>query len=245
MPLAIQTLPGTSHEESAGLMDPKESPKMQIATIEQVNRASFPNQLVHDPRIMDTPTGDDHDGRNVAAQVEQCMELHRGFAATKLSPREKRQTQIDDGRVQRVNGMHQVHTKGLVRVQLTSSLDQYLSKIGIDPPIAHLIRMRQSIARYSTTNAHVIQLGGPSAQTRFNIPKTLAISQLSKSHGQELIPTRKPLDFVITAIALDAPAKLIPRSKIHQLSKNRLTNIHRNPPLAKLPKEQLRSESNR
>src|SRR5262249_39796965 len=46
--------------------------------------------------------------------------LHCRFVATELSPREKRQTQIDDGRVERVDGLLQFQTKRFIRVQLTS-----------------------------------------------------------------------------------------------------------------------------
>src|SRR5262249_47665386 len=120
MPLTIQTLSGTSNKESAGLMDPIQSSKMQIPTVEQISGASFPDQLIHDPRIVDVAVSDNHHSGNIAAQVKQCMELHCRFVATELSPREKRQTQIDDGRVERVDGLLQFQTKRFIRVQLTS-----------------------------------------------------------------------------------------------------------------------------
>src|SRR5262249_50052257 len=130
-------------------------------------------------------------------------------------------------------------------VTVTSFRYQDLSEISVDPPIAHLIRVRECIARHSTANTHVIQLAGSSSQTRFNISKTLAISQLCKSHCQKLIPTRKTLDFVIAAVSLNTQTELIARNKVHQLRKDRLTSVHRRPPSAKLPKEQLRLGSNR
>src|SRR5678815_1299427 len=156
MSLAIQTLSGTSDKESTGLMDPIQSSKMQVAAVEQISGARFPDQLIHDQRIVNSATGDDHNCRNVAAKIEQRMELHRGFAATKLCPREKRQTQVDDRRVKCIDGLHEFQTERFIRVQLTSSRDQYLSEIGVDPPIPHLIRMSQSVARNPTANTHVI-----------------------------------------------------------------------------------------
>src|SRR5262249_55419305 len=134
---------------------------------------------------------------------------------------------------------------GRVERELTSVRYQDMSEVSVDPPIAHLIRVRERIARNSTANAHVIQLAGSSSQTRFNISKTLAIGQLCKSHCQKLIPTRKTLDFVIAAVSLNTQTKFIARNKAHQLRKDRLTNVHRRPPSAKLPKEQLRLGSNR
>src|SRR5262249_23976091 len=153
---------------------------------EQISGAGFPDQLIHDPRIVDADAGDDQHRGNIAAQVKQCMELHCGFVATELSPREKRQTQIDDGRVERVDDLVQFQTKRFIRVQLTSVRYQDLSEVSVDPPIAHLIRVRERIARNSAANTHVIQLAGSSSQTRFNISKTLTISQLCKSHCQKL-----------------------------------------------------------
>src|SRR5215813_7728143 len=245
MSLTIQTLSGTSNKESTGLMDPIQSSKMQISTVEQISGAGFPDQFIHDAGIVDAAAGDDHHSGNIAAQVEQRMELHCGFAASELSPRKKRQTQIDDGGVHRIDGLLQFQTKGFIRIQLTSFRYQELGEVGVDPPIAHVIRMRERIARNSTANTHVIQLGGSSSQTRFNISKTLAISQLCKSHCQKLIPRRKALDFVIAAVSLNTQTKFIARNKVHQLRKDRLTSVHRRPPSAKLPKEQLRLGSNR
>src|SRR5215813_14875774 len=188
MSLTIQTLSGTSNKESAGLMDPIQSSKLQIPTVEQISGAGFPDQLIHGQRILDAAARDDHHSGNIAAQVKQCMELHGGFVTTELSPRKKRQTQIDNGRVERVDGLLQFQAKRFIRVQLTSFRYQDLSEVSVDPPIAHLIRVRERITRNSPANTHVIQLAGSSSQTRFNISKTLA-SQLCKSHCQKLIPT--------------------------------------------------------
>src|SRR5262245_48008257 len=119
MSLTIETLSGTSDKESARLMDPIQSSKVQITAVEQISGSGFPDQVVHDPRIVDSAAGDNHYSWNVAAQVKQRMKLHRGFAATKLSPRKKGQTQIDNGRVERVDTLLQFQTKRFIRVQLT------------------------------------------------------------------------------------------------------------------------------
>src|SRR5262245_58788236 len=105
MSSTIQTLSGTSNKESAGLMDSIQSSKMQIPTVEQISGAGFLDQLIHNACIVDAAAGNDHHSGNIATQIKQCMKLHGRFAATELSPRKKRQTQIDDRRVERVDGL--------------------------------------------------------------------------------------------------------------------------------------------
>src|SRR5437660_148570 len=107
MSLTVQTLSGTDDKESSGLMDSVQSSKMQVATVQQISRSSFPDQLVHDQRIVDFASGDDHDRWNIAAKIEQGVQFHRRFATTKLSPGKERQTQIDGCRVQSIDRLLQ------------------------------------------------------------------------------------------------------------------------------------------
>ena len=65
-------------------------------------------------------------------------------------------------------------------IKRTCFLDQDLSEVGVDAPIAHLIGVGQSIARDGAANSHVIELLRCGAKTRFDISETFSKSQLSK-----------------------------------------------------------------
>jgi hypothetical protein len=51
-----------------------------------------------------------------------------------------------------------------------------------------------------------------------------------------LIPARKAFDLVLPFVALDAPLKIVPRQKLHELGKDRLASIHEPPPSAMMKK---------
>jgi hypothetical protein len=61
----------------------------------------------------------------------------------------------------------------------------------------------------------VIKLGLHSPQACFDIAKTLPISQLSKSHAEELIETRKVSDPVFALVPANAFVEFVPWEKAH------------------------------
>ena len=56
-----------------------------------------------------------------------------------MGPWEKRQTEIDGGRVQRVQTALQIHALGIVGMQRSRNFNQYLGKPRVDSPIAGLV----------------------------------------------------------------------------------------------------------
>ena len=92
-----------------------ESAKIQIAAIHQINGSGLPDQLVEDIDFVDLATRDDHHRGNTATQIEQSMQLDRGLVSAELSPGKKRQTQIDGGCVQGIDGLIEFQTERLVR----------------------------------------------------------------------------------------------------------------------------------
>jgi hypothetical protein len=73
---------------------------------------------------------------------------------------------------------------------------------------------------------HVVELAAQRAQTRFNVAKAIAISQLCKGHRQILVPTRESSWSHIAAVPRDATAKLAIRQEVQQLGENGSTLVH-------------------
>jgi hypothetical protein len=65
---------------------------------------------------------------------------------------------------------------------------------------------------------------GPEA--RFDVAETFPKGQLSKSHAQELIHTRKALDLVIASVALNAFLKFVGGKEFHHLRENGFAGVH-------------------
>jgi len=66
-----------------------------------------------------------------------------------------------------------------------------LCKVGIDSPIALLVGIGESRTLDWSRNSAVVQLVTMSMEAHFDIAKAFAPGQLSKSHGEKLVPTSK------------------------------------------------------
>ena len=76
----------------------------------------------------------------------------------------------------------------------------------------------------------MIELRVLSAQTGFDVAQTGAASELRKGQAEELIPAREILDVTVALVSIDAKLKIVRRNELHELSENRLTQVHRLPP---------------
>ena len=88
---------------------------------------------------MHLAVADENERRDIAAQIEQGVHLHRRLSRSKRRPRKHRQAQIDSGRVQRIDGIIELNRKRLIGIEPTCDTDQVLSEVCIDTPIAYRI----------------------------------------------------------------------------------------------------------
>jgi hypothetical protein len=185
--------------------------------------------------------------RNAATQIQERVYLYGSVALAVLGPREQRKAQVDHRGIERVCSPLQFDTEAVANIKLACGNNQRLGEVGVDAPVANLIRIRQSIARNAAADAHVVKLRARRTQTCFYIAKTFPIRQLCECHAQKLIPAGKALEFVVAVVTIDAPPELRRRKKIHQLREDRLARIHVPPPVAKLRQDAVapRMNSNR
>ena len=76
-----------------------ESAKVEISTIEDVERSCLVAELIENVYIVNDASRDNDYSGKVASQVEQRVQFDSGLVATKLGPRKERKAQIDRGRV--------------------------------------------------------------------------------------------------------------------------------------------------
>ena len=174
--------------------------------------------------------GDVDEAGNGATQVEQRVQLDGCLGTAKRSPRINRQTQVDGGGVERVNGRVQIDAQWLVDVQRTCHTNQVLRKFGVDLPRSSGIRVGQRIARNRlATKAHVIQPLGLGTQVDLDIAQRLAIRQLGEGHREELVQTTEVLHFVFAPMGGHATAKCAQRQIRHELRKHERALVHGGP----------------
>ena len=65
---AAEVFLGAGDEESRALMEPMESGEVEIATIHDVERTGFPDQLVEEVHVVNTAWSDNDDGEKVALE---------------------------------------------------------------------------------------------------------------------------------------------------------------------------------
>jgi len=225
-PSETQIRLGSSHKETACLVQTMQSGEIEIAAIHDVERPGLWNDLVENVHIVQLAIADVNEAGDVATQVEQRMQLDRRLGRTKRCPRKYRQAQIDSGRIQRVDRLREIDAKRFVHVERSSNSDQALGKVGIDAPISNGIRVGQCVARYRAAKAHMVEFGGLTAQTGFDVAQALAVGQLRKRHAHKLVETGEMLDLVFSVVADDTTAESGQRQVRHHLRKNKFARVH-------------------
>src|SRR5713226_6742456 len=185
--LNLEVRLATGHEEAASLVEAIEALEVDEATIHDVESAGLGQQLVEDVDLVHLAITDVDESWNVAAQIQQRVQLDGRLGRTERRPRKYRQTEIDGRRVERIDGLLQFDTEGFLHVQTPGDTDQTLGEIGVDAPVAHGVGMGQRIASHRRTNSEVIELGTLCAQAYLDVPKALPIRQLREGHAQELV----------------------------------------------------------
>jgi hypothetical protein len=121
-------------------------------------------------------------------QVQQRMHLHRTLVLAKLGPGKQGETEIDGGRIERIETVVQIHAEWIVGVKRPGDADQMLSEVGEDTPVVGLVRIRQCRPRNTGAKSHVVESAAHRPQAGLDIAEALAISELSESHRQILVP---------------------------------------------------------
>lgn len=218
----------TCDEESLSLMQRVQTRKIQITPVHQIERTRLPRHQVHDIDFVGLAVGDVHERWNVASKIDSRVQFHSRFGGAKRRPREDRQTQIDGARIEGVDRLVQIQSKGLSRVERTRHADEVLGEVAVDLPRAHGVRVGQGVARDGVAaKAHVIQLVRVGAQIDLDVSQRFAPRQLGKGHRQELVETTEVLNLVVAPMRIDATSKSAQWQMRHELCKNELALMHK------------------
>ena len=204
-----------------------ESFEVQIPAIHDVDRSGFYHQNVEDFDVVQLAVGDMDEARDVAAQIEQRVHLDRCLGRAKRCPRKQRQAQIDGGGVERISGVLQLDAQAVAGVKLPCLCDQVLGKLGMNAPISEFVGIGQRGAFDLLTEPHVVELRRLRRETDLDVAEALAVSQLGEGHHAKLIGACHALHIAIAVVAIDDAMKGLPRQEVHELSEQRLAEVHR------------------
>jgi len=229
-PLELGIGLGTGDEEGVGLMNDKQSLEIQVPAIEQVIRARLDVQQVQGVDLVRLAVADVNECGDGAAQVQKGVQFDSRFLGSKRCPWINRQAQVYRRGIEGVDGCIQVDRHRVLGIQRARHGDQVLREVGVDLPRPGRIGVGQGVARNGlAAQTHVIQPLGLRTQIDLYVAQRLAVGQLSKGHGQELVHAGEVLDLVIASVSGHTSAKSAQGQKRHKLRENKLALVHGGP----------------
>ena len=226
--VGIHAALGAGYEKGSGLVHGVQPGKIEIAPVHHIKSPSLDGQDVQDVHIVGFAVADMDEGWDVVAQVQQGMQFDRRFGGTKWRPGEQRQTQVDGGGVQGVDGVRQIDAEIFVAIEVAGPTNEQSSQIGPDAPVATLVRICQSGSSDRIPESHSVQFGAVGDQAGFDIAQTLAVGELSESHSSELFVAVQFPDAGVAGVTTHNSRKTRPRHKPHELRKQRFPCVHGN-----------------
>jgi len=191
-------------EESGMGGDIVQTSEVEIAPVEDVERAGLDGKQVQCVHVVDLSRCDVHPAGNVPPQVEQRMRLDRTDVFSESSPWKERQAETDGGGVEGIGRLRQIHPKAVGAVQIPSLSDQRMSEVCPDTPVAMLVGMGQRAAGDRGAHAHVIELCLMSPKAALDIPQPFPVGKLRKGHAQVLVHAREGLDVPLAIVSFHA-----------------------------------------
>lgn len=132
----LRVVLGPNDKERAGLTQRMQTLEVEVATIHDVKGAKLGWQEVQYVDFVHLPVADVNKGWDITPQIEQRVKFDCAFGATKVSPVEQTQTQIDGRRIQCVDSVVDVQAQIDVEIELSGLLDQHCSHIGPNTPVS-------------------------------------------------------------------------------------------------------------
>jgi len=217
---------GTRDKEHSCLVQPVQALEIEIAPVHDVEGARLGQQLVQDVHVVEFSVGDVDEARDVAAQVDQRVQLDGRLGGAKPRPRKQRQAQVDRRGIERVDRVFQIDAEGLVHVESARDANRVLRNLRVDAPIARFVCIGKRALGHRSANAQVVELGRVRTQTGFDVAQALAVGQLRKRHAAELARATEFAHPTIAAVALDDAPEGLPRQMLHQLREHQLAYVH-------------------
>src|SRR5680860_1323350 len=114
---------GADDKEAARLVPSMHLLEVDIASVHDVEGARFGHQQVEDIDLVPLAVAAVDETRNIAPQVEQCMQLDRRLGDAERRPRKHRQAQVDGRCIQRIDCLAEFDAEGLVDICLLYTSD--------------------------------------------------------------------------------------------------------------------------
>ena len=139
--LGLEVSLSPDDEEAAGLMKATEPIEVDVSAIHDVDGTGLGHQLIEDIDVVQLAVADEDEGWDIAPQIQERMQLDRRFGRAERRPGKDRETQIDRGGIERVDGILEIEPERLVGVKSPGGADQALREIAVDAPIPRRVAL--------------------------------------------------------------------------------------------------------
>jgi len=217
---------GPSDEKCPAARPAVQTLEIHVPAVHDVEGPWFGRELVEHVDVVHSSRRNSNKCGDIAPQVQERVHLHRVLIRLVLGPRKQADAQVDDGRVQRVNGAVQIDGQALPGIKLARFPNENVSKVCINAPVAAFVGVAERAARDPAADAQVIQPSVERTQAGHDIAQALAIGQLREGHAEKMIPARKTARAVVASITGDALAELVNRKMLDELGENRSSGVH-------------------
>ena len=115
---------GARHKEAARAVKAMQPLEVDIPSVHDVERAGLGQQQVQHIDIVKLAVAEVQKRGNVAAQIQQRVQLDGRFGRAKWRPRKHRQAQIDGADVESVDRFYQIDAKRFSGIQTEGDPDE-------------------------------------------------------------------------------------------------------------------------
>ena len=206
-------------------LDSKQSCKVNVSAVEDINTSSFNEHLIHKMDVMNQTVCNLHKHRDRPGKIDLSVKLYRCFFLSEICPRKHRQAQINRGRINGINHLVDVESVGVFAIKSPCLTNQNLRQRFVDAPISAFVCVSKVSAGDIATNSHPVKMRA-SLQASFDVPQTLSKCDLSESHCQKLISRSHAFAYPWHRVKRHAAIELLTMDEIGNLSENKASSVH-------------------
>ena len=199
-------------------LDPFEEPvEIQITPIHHVKSTGFDGQDVEHLHIVHLAVANVNESGNDSMKIPPYVPLHCRFGPPKRRSIEQTQTQVDGGRVQRIDCCIEFQTGRFLGVKAACSSDQAHGQCMINVPIPPILCVRERRSGRHTAQVHVKQLGLIGRQANLDVAQGLTPRQLREGHHAKQIGAVQRSYARIPSVSVDDATEGLPRNVLDDL----------------------------
>ena len=181
------------------------------------------NQGIQTGKVDLAPVQHHYGARGQPQSVER---FDHCFGRAKVGPWEQLETQIDGGRVHRIQGLFQAQSDIVVFVKCDGQLDQTLSQGFEEFAAEPFVGIGQGGSGHAVAQSDVVKLGFLRIQARNQVAQTFAPRELRVGHTNEVAPCGEVPRPAVGLVLVDEVFEVSKRHEAQHLCKHRSTRVH-------------------